>query len=310
MTTKTKIALQALSLIGAVCLTGVPGVDGRAHAAMVIQGYDPALHDRFANNINFIGAGHDWSAVGRTSATWATLVTPSFALTVTHGPASGVVRFYQSNDPNGAFVERTIVDTATLTQAGLDRRSDLTLVRLNAPATGINQVRVLDIAPADIVGKTQFVFGLSDGADPFTNVRLGRNQIDIAEVGFSHPNLDSGNSKNDVTVYDYDNPGGVGADEAWIQGGDSGAPSFVLINGMPTLVGIHWFMFGAGSFGFENPGSGDTLVSSFIDEINEAIAATGSSERVLSVSAVPEPSAGLLVVSLVSLLIRRRHKCG
>jgi hypothetical protein len=281
---------------------------GHCPAALVIQGYDAIFHDRFANNSNFIGSGFDWTAVGRTASTWGTLISPSFALTVTHGAASGPIRFYQSNDPNGAFIQRTIVENIILTQSGVDRSSDLTLSRLSAPITGVNYAPILDISPTEIQGSTQFVFGLSNTLDPFTNMRLGRNHIDLAELAFSHPNLNNGNSKNDVTLWDYDNPGGVGRDEAWVQGGDSGAPSFVVINGIPTLVGVHWFQFGAGSFGFPNPGSGDTLVSSFIDEINSAIAATGSSERVLTIVAVPEPSAGLLILSFASVWGFRRRK--
>jgi Trypsin len=275
-----------------------------ARSALTIQNYNAAQHDRFANNANFIGSGFDWGGVGRTNGRWGTLISPTFVLTATHAPPSGPIRFYTSNDPNGGFVERSIVQNIVLTQTGSDKPSDLMLSRLNAEVTGVDFFPILDL-PLTQYNQEIFVFGLSNTADPFTNVRLGRNNIDDILPLFSDSNLNSGNSKSDVFIYDFDNPGGVGSDEARVEGGDSGGSSFVIVNGAPTLVGIHWFQYDARDFSGGKLGSGDTLVGSFVDEINAAIAATGSLERVQTITAVPEPATVLLVgVAFVATLTR------
>jgi hypothetical protein len=271
-----------------------------AWSALTIQNYNATQHDRFANNANFIGNGFNWGGVGRTSSSWGTLISPSFVLTATHAAGAGQIRFYTSNSANGGFVERTIVQNIVLTQSGSDRPSDLTLSRLDSAVAGVDFFPILDLpSSADYVNQELFVFGLSDTADPFTNVRLGRNNIDEVLPLFSHPNLNVGNTKNDVFIYDFDNPGGVGADESRVEGGDSGSSSFVIANGTPALVGIHWFQYDTNDFGGGKLGSGDTFVSSFVDEINAAIAATGSLERVLTITSVPEPSSLLLVIALL-----------
>jgi hypothetical protein len=299
-----------LVLIFAILFADCP----TAWAALTIQNYNATQHDRFANNASFIGNGFNWGGVGRTGAgigTWGTLVSPTFVVTATHFAGTGPIRFYTSNDPNGGFVERSIVQNITLTQAGSDRTSDFTLSRLDSAVTGVDIFPILDLPTnAQCLNKEIFVFGLSNGPDSFTNVRLGRNNIDNVLTLFSDPVLNFGNSKNDVFIYDFDNPGGVGADEARVEGGDSGAPSFAIVNGAPALVGVHWFQSDVGDFGSPNIGSGDTFVSSFVDEINEAIASTGSLERVLTITAVPEPSTLLLVAAALGAVqcIRRIRK--
>ncbi len=289
-----------------VCFAVLLANCSTAWSALTIQNYNPAQHDRFANNAGFIGSGFNWGGVGRTGAgigTWGTLISPTFVLTATHFAGAGAIRFYNSNDPNGGFVERNIVQNITLTQIGSDKPSDLTLSRLDSAVNGVDFFPIVDLpAAADYINRELFVFGISNSPQAFTNVRVGRNNIDSILPLFSDPGLNNGNSKNDVFIYDFDNPGGVGADEARIEGGDSGAPSFVIINGAPALVGIHWFQYEPGDFPDGKQGSGDTFVSSFVDEINNAIAATGSLERVLTISAVPEPSAMLLVIASLGMV--------
>src|SRR5690606_13143804 len=110
----------------------------------------------------------------------------------------------------------------------------------------------------------------------------------------------------DVFLYDYDvGVGGMGADEARVEGGDSGGPTFAIgAGGALGLVGIHWFNYDPsdGQLG----GSGDTFVPSFIDEVNAAMALAGSSERLSVITAVPEPStAALLLVGIAAVGLRR-----
>jgi hypothetical protein len=293
---------RQLRLIGQI-LVLVLGGWGTTHAALTVQGYQPALHDRFANDPSFIGAQYDWSGVGRTTARWGTLISPSFIVSVNHFPPSGTIRFYHSNDPNGSFEERTIVQSSALQQNGKGGLlSDVRLSRLDAPVSSNTTFYPILSLPntADYINQTIYVFGRSNATTGFTTQRLGRNQIDAVF------DIQIGNVRNDAFIFDYDNPGGVGADEARVEVGDSGAPSFIIVNGKPALVGVHWFNYENDAFdGQFGRGSGDSFISLFVNELNTAMAAMGSNERV---TVVPEPGAWIVVLAGTILASVRRRR--
>lgn len=276
-----------------------------ANAALTVNGYDPNRHERFANDPAFIGTGFDWSGIGKSNqatSRWGTLVTPSFMISATHFVPSGSVRFFQSNDPAGPFVDRNIVQSIVLTQDGSAKTSDLVLLRLDSPVTGVNPFPVLDLGlHSAYTGLPITVVGQSTATTQTGGMRFGTNTIGEVVPLFSDPGLNSGNTENDVFVFDLD-PGV--ADQAQLEAFDSGAPSFVITDSGPAIVGVHWFNGTDGVTG--NRLSGDTLVSSFVDELNTAIGLTGSSELISVVTAVPEPSFGGLLVAL--LLVRRRSQ--
>lgn len=293
-----------------VCLLLTLVLERRSSAAFLINNFDADKHERFQNSPSFIGDAYDWSGVGRSSAGsghWGTLVAPSFMLTSGHFAINSTATFYMTNDAMGATEQREIVQRFNLRMDGQTARSDLALVRLNEAVTS---AKVYGIDESPSVGDELFAFGLSNNEDlPVpANVRVGRNQITKLMPEFSHPNL--GNVVGDVLVYDYDtSSAGLGDDEGRVSGGDSGGPSFTIVNGEPALLGIHWFVFGDDDFDdIPLPGSGDTMVASFIDEINAAIASTGSLERVSTLRSMPEPtSLGLLVFGSSLLLVSRRR---
>lgn len=288
-----------------------------AKAALVVQGYNADLHDRFNNNPSFIGNPYDWSGVGRrnvdSGSRWGTLISPSFLVTATHFPVTGTVRFYGTNDPNGPFAERSVAQSIILTQAGQPGTpliSDITLIRLNAPVANTAYYPILNLpSNSGYLNQTIFTFGQAAGTS-VTSQRLGRNQIE-AVIPNAEVRVNGIDYRNDVFLFDYDNPGGVGADESYVQSGDSGAPSFIIVNGQPALVGLHWFQYTTQNFGgIYGFGSGDSLISSFVDELNDAMAGTGSSERVTVLTAVPEPSSWLVVLAATgsfALVSRRRR---
>lgn len=133
-------------------------------------------------------------------------------------------------------------------------------------------------------------------------LRMGRNQVDQFIDNFQDAAL--GATVTDVIIYDYAAPtGGLGPDEARVNWGDSGAPSFLSLDGQPALVGLHWFQYDAGEFG-NNPGSGDSFVPSYISSIN-----AGMVGEKLTLVSVPEPSALLLCgLPLVMLRLVRRKR--
>ncbi len=271
-------------------------------AALVVNGYTPATagkYDRFANDASFIGNAYNWSGVGRTTGGfWGVLISPSFVLSSRHHrPSSGeAIRFYLSNDPAGSFVDKSIGSSRIMAD------SDLVLTQLSDATIGVSTYAIGNPA-ANLVGKELFVWGQPDGPTAMSYERLGRNEVSSVSRNFSAPSELVG--QGDVFFYDYNTSAtGLGADEAKVSVGDSGAPSFVIGPDGPELVGIHWFRYDptpSGKLG----GSGDTLVTSYINEINSAMAATGSSERVTV--AVPEPAALCLVLAGMSLVFVRRR---
>src|SRR5581483_2345606 len=85
-------------------------VAGAARADLLIQGYQPRLHDRFYTGTDraFIGQGEDFSGVGKatTSVTqddqpWGVLISPSFYLTSVHFQNPSSISFHENDDPNG-----------------------------------------------------------------------------------------------------------------------------------------------------------------------------------------------------------------
>lgn len=293
-------------------LVGLSAMAVTAHplaAALVVNGYTPATagkYDRFANDGAFIGSAYDWSGVGRTtSGRWGVLISPSFVLSAYHHMPSvdEEIRFYASNDPSGSYATNTILSRVRLTGTDLSLASDLALIQLGEATTGAATYAIGNPA-TNLIGRELYVWGQANNSNKYLNVRLGRNEVtEVLPNFFASQSLGQG----DVFTYDYDtSAAGLGGDEALLTTGDSGGPSFTIgADGLPELVGIHWFTYPDSG---PPQGSGDTLVTSFINQLNSAMAATGSSERV-TVAVVPEPnSLGLVLAGLSVVLIRRRQR--
>lgn len=285
----------------AIAASALP--DGRARAGLLVAGFTPQRHDRFENDPAFVGAGFDWSGVGRSSdGWWGTLVSPSYAVSATHAPPAGVLRFYGSNDPTGPYLDRSIAAATQIVG------SDLYLLRLAAPVppeSGIRSYEVAAFEGSSYLDREIYTFGLSNAAyGTQADQRLGRNQIDQVLPAFSDPAL--GATVGDVITYDYDAVSGYVPDESQVQSGDSGAPSFTIVAGQPALVGVHWFVYTADEL-TPLPGSGDTFVPSYIDDVNSAmlqLTPTGQpveTLRLAPIAAVPEPSSLTLSVAVMVL---------
>ncbi len=281
-----------------------------ALAGLTVNGYSAATadrYDRFNNSPAFLGSAYNWSGVGRTpDGRWGTLISPSFVISAAHlAPIAGTsLRFYTGNDAAGSFVDRTVGASIAITGTGLPLSSDLVLTQLSAPVTGISTYAIAaPTSPANLIGQEIYVWGQADTLPFQTSMRLGRNEIFNVI-----PNADNGVSIGTVFVYDYNTTTGLGLDEAKLVSGDSGGPSFLIGPSGPVIVGIHWFVNDPGTLTGPLEGSGDTLVSSYITQLNNAMAATGSSERVMVV-AVPEPTAvAWLLLGVSSALVRRRRR--
>jgi hypothetical protein len=109
--------------------------------------------------------------------------------------------------------------------------------------------------------------------------------------------------------FDYDNNDfpSVGGDEAYLWYGDSGAPTFGLVNDELVLLGIHWSITDGGSGNYEGDSSIDSFVPSYVSSIDAGMSALGES---ILLTAIPEPGGYSICVAaaLAVGLIRRRGR--
>ncbi len=120
--------------------------------------------------------------------------------------------------------------------------------------------------------------------------RIGESSI-VGVVG-----SDAGPLKGVFTEAQYVKAAG-GPDDAFLTGGDSGSPSFILdVDGNLILSGIH---SGAGSDD-DNNYIYDTYASAYINQLNAIGGLT------VTTSLIPEPSTGILLgLSILALSFRR-----
>jgi hypothetical protein len=210
--TKSGLRVGVLGFVGFAILTSV------SYGDLWVQGYSANLHDRFYAGADraFIGQAYDWSGVGQ-NGTWATMISPTYFVSANHyHPGGGTVTFYEDNTTKHPH-------TYTIDSTFAANSGDLFLGRLTAPIPAsdhINYYPILKLnSDSQYVGRDIFVYGLP--------TRVGRNTITTV---------------TGTMEYDYNTYGDsatVGADEAYLASGDSGAPSFTVYGGVLTLLGTH-----------------------------------------------------------------------
>jgi hypothetical protein len=258
---------------------------------MIVRNYSAAHNYRFytGSDNNFVGGSYDFSGVGYGSH-WATLVTENCFLSAYHyHPATGeTITFHANNNPAGASYSYTVTGGIKIGS------SDLWLGWFDSSVTvnpSIERYSVPLFPTADdYLGLLLYNYGL--------NQRVGLNVLD--ELGITTVN----GSIGVVNWYDYDNNDipSVGGDETMLQGGDSGGPSFTIVNSSLTLLGIHWALTVAPN------GSLDTFVPAYVDAINAVLASRNQTLSLVSIPA-PEPAIPLhLAPALAGLYYKRKRQ--
>ncbi len=208
--------------------------------ALVVQGYDPAVNDRFSSgypnapvpntNPNFIGKGLDWSGVGwwKKDAQYSVTLLSSrnFAYTKHMAPQIGDVITFLGRD--GHLHDYHV---AKLQMVELAKQAGQPVEADSAVGTFAETVP-LD----DQVTHYPVVFS-PKGTEAF----IGRKILmygHMARIGTNE--IVEGIMIDGVTSeYNFDTDGlttGMGKVEV----GDSGSPAFMVVNGKLALVGTHW----------------------------------------------------------------------
>jgi len=159
--------------------------------------------------------------------------------------------------------------------------------------------------PIDLLGREIFSFGQNDQA--------GTNLVDVVGLATfandARPTLVAGFD------FDTDTNGGTNAtrDEIGLEGGDSGQPMLLSINGQLGLIGAN---FGIDTSNGLTPGNRGNYSSfaSFLtiyqDQINAFVGADGYAVGTLGLTPIPEPSSVAvlgLIAGIAGCRSRRRR---
>jgi hypothetical protein len=253
-----------------------------------VQTLEPSRQDRFYEGAdkNFLGQAFDWSGVGQTGGgAWATMISAEYFVSAAHfHPTDGeTLTFFEGNDPSGPSHQFTVSSWSYQTSyAGLP--SDLWLGKLTTPIPASDRIATYPVLGLpnlnDYIGRMIYVNGKPN--------RVGRNVIDsiVAATEGTPPYKDTVSMQ-----YDYNTVSGLGADECYLIGGDSGGPSFVDAGGRLALVGIHYYNGGTPDPVDLGPISGDSFVPYYISQLDANM--VGASVSVV----VPEPSTVVLLLA-------------
>ncbi|MGF1531771.1 MAG: hypothetical protein ACFCU4_10495 [Puniceicoccaceae bacterium] len=298
-----------LTLVSLILITLIVGSSNLA--AITVDNFSPATNQRFANNTAFIANDFNLSGISITdNGRWVTMVSPNVFLSAHHFfPSNSTsLTFYQTNDLNGTSSNRTIlssqrIGTSDLRIGLLDQPLSKKFTYYNFATQDTTNNNTLPFGPNAINSESfvnspykdaiGFHFGKNPGslAGGNSTLTVGQNRIDtffenVTAAGTTDDAIGSEVNPSTSPVYV--------AYEAFLQGGDSGAPLMVDGgNNELILVGINWFVAqnadNTKSFnGASYVGNYDVQIQAFIDA-NAAL--------------VPEASSTIFLISLASLAL-------
>ncbi len=284
------------------CLGAVLVCQAACHADLLISGFQANINNRFYVGADkaFIGQPFDWSGVGQAAdGTWATMISPTYFVSAAHyHPVAGdVVTFHEDNNPSGPMYQAT-VDSWYYQGTTNGTVADLWLGKLTAPIPAADHIADYPVLTlpnnSDYAGDLIYVNG-----KPNT---VGLNNIDSI-VTVQEPDAPAAPTKLTVAMqFDYNPAAGQGAEECYLEPGDSGGPDFVNVNGQLALVGLHYY--NGGTPGPEDLGmiSGSTFVPYYVNQMD----ANMVGESVTTI--VPEPCTPALLAGGAVGLLRRRKR--
>jgi hypothetical protein len=302
----TRRGVSLWLLASALLLCTVASV---ATADMYIEGNDPPNPQRYSRYYSgddkaFIGEGFDFSGVSD-GGPWATMISPQYFITAYHWPATSLstLTFYEGNTRTSGGHTYSVDTSFHYSAIYNGQPSDVYLGRLTSPIPASDHIAYYPVLSlpnlSDYVGKEIYTYGNPN--------LVGRNVISKIE-----PYAEGG--ENGVSMFfNYDQPG-LGPDETYLIGGDSGGPSFAVVNGRLALLGEHFSTYGTSGLlttGFDggNPKASDGSwwsVDGFVPDYIAQLNANMGSDRI---TVVPEPGATMLMVAgAMTLLATRRRR--
>ena len=218
-------------------------------AGLEVHDYDPGRHDRFiagtfpgnpepnpglwVNDADFAGVG--WSADDSRKS--FALISPRHFVAANHfrPPTGSQILFL---GPDGEVRSYTYEKFHNIQNEG-GENTDLFIGELSEDipkSHGIPFYAVLDKPEAELEGMEILVYGRGND-EP----RVGRGEIAGFRDSFGGggPPIQDG-PLNDTRHYTFEyRENSAGTDDAYLEMGDSGSPSFIIFEGEPTVSGIH-----------------------------------------------------------------------
>ncbi|MEM6911229.1 MAG: hypothetical protein AAF555_06555 [Verrucomicrobiota bacterium] len=282
------------ALLGLFCLASTA-------SALLVRSYDMERHARFASGYPdaplangseaFLLAGHDLSGVGWNAANPSqsvALLSPQHFVGANHFRI-GIGATVHFLTPEGLLTSET-VNAITHIKNGEGENTDLYIGHLLQPVEGATPFAVTNLTELQLVGETAYLYGKT--------ARVGTSTI-TAFQDFGADPLTSGAGIQETRTFttSYNSLGGAG-DDARLESGDSGSPTFVIQEGQLALAGTHTAILESGNL----TTSYDSSVGSYLDQIQATLALDG-----YSLTVIPEPSTSLLLLSGLLPLLRRRR---
>ncbi len=282
-----------------------------------IANFSAATNDRFANDPSFVGAGFDFSGVGRTTqgnGRWATLIADNIFVTANHFPAAGNITFFEGNSPTSTSHTRSVAGTTRI--GGTDfrlgyfnnplpttiERYSFATVDLSSTGAGLTPLPSQELAITLGITPTTGTYA----SNPLTNAAVGVNRIEFfqEDAPIQTPaNIVLSVSDSIITVRNEAGDPGFTTEqfESALNSGDSGSPLFT-ING-PDLV-LSGIAGGEGTLTLGNGDSRDFSAYSYIGNYDQQV------QDFINVNliAVPEPSSALLLSLGSGLFLRNRRR--
>ena len=324
--------LKFLSLVAVSIAAGLFLYERPVSADTTIDDFTAAGNDRFTNDTSafVFPSSFSLSGVGRTNdnGRWATLISDNVFLSASHfRPSVGsTVEFYPGNDPTASpFLANVTGGSQVISADGstdlyvgyLDRIVDPSIDRYTFATTFINGTAA---SPGSVFidpnnpfqNDLGYIVGISSTSrsDIVIDHSIGLNRVS----GYGENVEFQGNTNNDTLIYEYNgrNDPTYETNEAYVRGGDSGAPNFTIQNNQLLLLGVNSFQLNGNPVTIVDPLTGDTTTEQFratgitytgnqADEISRLISVAPT------VSAVPEPSSAI-ILAMFSLFALRRYR--
>ncbi|HEX4592111.1 MAG TPA: PEP-CTERM sorting domain-containing protein [Gemmataceae bacterium] len=247
----------------------------------------------YLSNLDFSGVGWRLPGIFSTAAYSVTMIDDIHFLGAWHVHVGNfmnvgdTINFRPAGSTN-TLLQRTVANVQNVPNPD-GSTSDVLLGTLNvafAPGSGI---AAYPITPAAVTQQEMYIYGRQS--------EVGRNNVSGTQAGINFP-IDGNPAHNETlnaVLYDYDQPGAtgltspdglpstVGNDEAYLNGGDSGGPSFVLTGGQLQIIGTHAAVTDYAGVGLTKPAGAQDDVSFSLDSNLPAYSATIA-------AMVPEPS--------------------
>jgi len=262
--------LTAIGFAGMMVLwAGIAG-------ALQIRDYDPARHNRFVSgypanpvvNTNFYQGYHDFSGVGWHSAASYlsyTLISPRHFVGANHvNPGIGATLKFRGRD--GVVRSYTVARQYNITNSA-GKATDLFIGELAQAVATCDHITFYPIlsllSEANYLGLPLIIYG--------HETRVGAGTLN-AFLSFGGDPITGGSGVNDTRAFDYHYlNAGLGIDDCYLEGGDSGSPSFVAKDGELFVVGVH---LGVATTALAKV-SIDTFVPHYLDQIAVVLQSQG-----------------------------------